>query len=136
MGIAFAAGFGAVVQSVSESERFYGDGLGIAFEEAGGDYPHTSALPGLKHFGLWSLKECARACFGTDEWPVDRIAPQGAIEFDVETVEEVESLCKELEAKGFELLVQPKLEPWGQTIARLQSPEGLLIGVGFTPWMH
>lgn len=28
------------------------------------------------------------------------------------------------------------LEPWGQTTSRLLSPEGLLVGVTFTPWMH
>jgi hypothetical protein len=27
-------------------------------------------------------------------------------------------------------------EPWGQTTARLLSPEGLLVGVTYTPWMH
>ena len=27
-------------------------------------------------------------------------------------------------------------EPWGQTTSRLLSPEGLLVGVTFTPWMH
>jgi ABC-type Zn2+ transport system substrate-binding protein/surface adhesin len=27
-------------------------------------------------------------------------------------------------------------EPWGQTTARVLTPEGLLLGVTFTPWMH
>ena len=34
------------------------------------------------------------------------------------------------------LLVPAKVEPWGQTVSRLLSPEGLLVGVVFTPWMH
>jgi hypothetical protein len=29
-----------------------------------------------------------------------------------------------------------KTEPWGQTIARLLGPEGLLIGICHTPWLH
>ena len=27
-------------------------------------------------------------------------------------------------------------EEWGQTVARLLSPEGLLVGVTVTPWMR
>jgi hypothetical protein len=135
MAVAFVAGFAAVVQSAPEAKRFFGDGLGIEFE---GDesYPHTGGLPGLKHFGLWSLEEVARSCFGTDEWPADRIVPQGVIEFDVSAAEDVAALCEELTAKGYEFIVPTKTEPWGQTVARLQTPEGLLACVTYTPWMH
>lgn len=28
------------------------------------------------------------------------------------------------------------IEPWQQTIARLLSPEGLIVGVCHTPWLH
>ena len=42
----------------------------------------------------------------------------------------------ELTAAGHRLLSGAHEEPWGQTTARLQSPEGLLVGVTFTPWMH
>ena len=34
------------------------------------------------------------------------------------------------------LLHLPREEPWGQTVARLQSPEGTIIGVSFTPVLH
>ena len=27
-------------------------------------------------------------------------------------------------------------EPWGQTVARLQAPEGPIIGISYTPRMH
>jgi len=27
-------------------------------------------------------------------------------------------------------------EPWGQTVSRLLSPEGILVGIVYTPWMH
>jgi hypothetical protein len=26
--------------------------------------------------------------------------------------------------------------PWGQTVARLLSPEHLIIGISFAPWFH
>lgn len=39
-------------------------------------------------------------------------------------------------ARGYTLVHAVKTEPWGQTIARFMSPEGLLIGVCHTPWHH
>lgn len=43
---------------------------------------------------------------------------------------------KELKAKGYRLLHPTKTERWGQTITRLLSPEGLLVGIAYTPWHH
>ena len=40
------------------------------------------------------------------------------------------------EAAGHRLLRGAREEPWGQTTARVLSPEGLLVGVTYTPWMH
>jgi len=34
------------------------------------------------------------------------------------------------------LLTGVKTEPWGQVVARLLSPEGLLLGLTYTPWMR
>jgi hypothetical protein len=28
------------------------------------------------------------------------------------------------------------LEPWGQTVARFISPEGVLVGLSYAPWLH
>jgi hypothetical protein len=42
----------------------------------------------------------------------------------------------ELEQAGHELLHAPREEPWGQTVARLQSPEGAIIGISYTPVLH
>jgi uncharacterized glyoxalase superfamily protein PhnB len=71
--------------------------------------------------------------FDQDEWPSDVPIPQGTIEFDVEDVAEAVS---ELKAKGADILQDTRVEPWGQTTARLLSPEGLLIGITYTPWMR
>ena len=38
--------------------------------------------------------------------------------------------------RATELLRETKTEEWQQTTARLQSPEGLLVGISYTPWMH
>ena len=93
----------------------------------------TGKLDGIKHFGLWSLSDAAKSCFGTDEWPNSIPVPQANIEFEVA---DVEAAAKELEAKGYELLHPAKVEPWKQTIARLISPEGLIVGLSYTPWFH
>ena len=42
----------------------------------------------------------------------------------------------ELAGQGFRMIHETKTEPWGQTIARFLGPEGLLIGLCTTPWLH
>jgi hypothetical protein len=39
---------------------------------------------------------------------------------------------EELSARGYRLLHGARTEPWNQTITRLLSPEGLLVGVCYT----
>ena len=48
----------------------------------------------------------------------------------------VAAAARELEARGYRLIHGSRTEPWNQTIARLLSPEGLLVGVCYTPWFH
>ena len=131
MKVLFVAGFGPIVRDLKESARFYREGLGLPLPE--GDYVATDELPGVKHFGLWALEDAAESCFGKREWPTDVPVPQVGIEFDVD---DVAAAAEELRGKGYRLLVGPKEEPWGQTVARLLSPEGLLVGVVYTPWMR
>ena len=45
-------------------------------------------------------------------------------------------LSRELEQAGYELLHPPREEPWGQTVARLQSPEGAIVGISYAPVLH
>ena len=130
MDVLFVAGFAPIVTDMDASKRLYIDGLDLPME---GSYPMTEKLDGVKHFGLWSLRDAAKSCFGTDEWPGHLPVPQAAIEFEVA---DVESAAKELESKGHELLHSARVEPWKQTIARLISPEGLILGVCHTPWLH
>jgi hypothetical protein len=48
-------------------------------------------------------------------------------------VPDVPAAAAELEAKGLSLVHAARTEPWGQEIARLLSPDGLLIGVSSFP---
>jgi catechol 2,3-dioxygenase-like lactoylglutathione lyase family enzyme len=132
----FVAGFAPIVKDVEASRAFWGDGLGIEMAERAPGYWATDDLDGVRHFGLWPLSEAADACFGTATWPADIPEPSAGLEVDVESAEAVAPAAAEMVAKGYRLLVQPKVEPWGQTVARLLSPEGILVGIVYTPWMH
>lgn len=134
--VSFVAGFGPIVRDTDASRAFWGDGLGIGLEEAAPAYWTNDDLDGVKAFALWPLSQAAESTFGTDAWPDDVPAPQAWIELDVESAEAVEPAVAELEAAGHRVLRAAHEEPWGQTTSRLLSPEGLLVGVTYTPWMH
>jgi hypothetical protein len=131
--ILFVSGFGPVVQDPKASRALYIDTLGISFEEMKSEYLHTEKLEGVKYFALWPLSQAALSCFGRDTWPAEIPIPQAWIEFDVENVE---SATEELEKQGYRLLVAARQEPWGQIVTRFISPEGLLVGVVYSPWMR
>jgi catechol 2,3-dioxygenase-like lactoylglutathione lyase family enzyme len=129
----FIAGFGPIASDVDESRRLYEDVLGISFKGEEGNYRHTEELKGANTFAIWPLSQAAESCFGTSQWPADILRPQAWLEFDVENVDEA---TRELEGRGYKLLVRNRTEPWGQVVTRLISPEGLLVGVTLTPWMR
>lgn len=82
------------------------------------------------------LADAARSCFGADTWPADVAVPQATIEREVADEAAVAAAAAELETAGHRLLHGARTEPWGQTSARLLGPEGLLIGVCHTTWLH
>ena len=133
---AFVAGFGPIVQDGAASRSFWGQALGIDLEEIAPDYFGNDEIDGVRAFALWPLGQAAQACFGAPEWPADIPVPQAWVEFDVESADAVAAAVVELRAAGQHLIADAHLEPWGQTTARLLSPEGLLVGVAYTPWMH
>ena len=130
--ILFVAGFGPIVRDQASRELYEGT-FGIPFKQEEGGYLHTEALNGAKSFALWPLAHAAQSCFGKDSWPDEIPAPQAWLEFDLENVERATA---ELESRGYRMLLKAKKEPWGQTVTRFMSPEGLLIGITFTPWMR
>ena len=136
MKVAFIAGFGPIVRDVDEARRFWGEGLGIGLTEAAPSYWTNDDLEGVKAFALWPLAQAAESTFGTEAWPEDLPTPQAWIEMDVESAEAVGEAVAELEAGGHRVLRGAHEEPWGQTTSRLLSPEGLLVGITYTPWMH
>ena len=131
--VLFITGFGPIVRDKKSSRKLYLQDLGLTFEEEEGGYLHTEEIEGARTFALWPLSQAAQSCFGTDTWPPEIPIPQAWLEFDVE---DVEAASKELEKQGHKLLVSGRREPWGQVVSRLLSPEGLLIGVVYTPQMR
>jgi glyoxalase/bleomycin resistance protein/dioxygenase superfamily protein len=131
--VLFIAGFGPIVFEATASRKLYRETLGIGFEEETDGYLHTEALKGAKTFALWPLWQAAQSCFGKDSWPDEIPPPQAWLEFEVDNVEEA---TLELESRGYRMLVKNKKEPWGQTVSRFLAPEGLLVGITFTPSMR
>ena len=136
MKVSLVAGFGPIVRDVDESRRFWEAGIGVALEEAAPSYFTNDDLEGVKAFALWPLSQAAESTFGIAEWPADIPAPQAWIELDVDSADAVAPAVAELEAAGHRVLRGATVEPWGQTTSRVLSPEGLLLGITFTPWMH
>src|SRR5919112_1013226 len=115
MDIQFIASFAVIAPEPAESRKLYVDAIGLPLTAAeGDDYLHSELIDGAKHFGVWPL---AQACVG----------------FEVADPDAVQAAADELRASGFEPLHDAREEPWGQTVARLQSPEGAIVGISFAP---
>jgi catechol 2,3-dioxygenase-like lactoylglutathione lyase family enzyme len=133
MDILFVAGFSPIAAQTPASVAFYRDTLGLPLEAVQGDYVAVDGFDGTRHLGVWPLSDAARSCYGTESWADDVPVPQATIEFEVADVADA---AQELLDAGHRLVHGVKTEPWGQTIARVLGPEGLLIGLCHTPWMH
>ncbi|GKW20458.1 glyoxalase [Pectobacterium araliae] len=133
--VLFVAGFGPIVKALSASHALYVDTLKLPLKPVaeGSDYLVTDVLDGVKHFALWPLSQASESCFGQESWPTHFLEPQSWLEFEVADMAEA---TEALKAQGYALLVENRLEPWGQQVTRFLSPEGVLIGVTYTPWLR
>ena len=136
MNVQFLSTVAVIAPDLERSRRLYVDGLGLPLRGRPGGYQHSEQIVGCKSFGIWPLSEAAEACFGRSEWPAERPVPQVSVEFDVEDAAAVTSAVHDLESAGYELLHPPRTEAWGQTVARLQSPEGAIVGISYIPAFH
>jgi catechol 2,3-dioxygenase-like lactoylglutathione lyase family enzyme len=136
MNVLFVAGIAVVAADPPKSRELFVDALGLPLEGGEGDYFHSERIDGTRHFGVWPLAQAAQACFGSDEWPTGVTVPQASIEFEVADTQAVADAAGELEDQGFRLLHSAREEPWGQTVARLLSIEGLIVGISYAPLLH
>jgi hypothetical protein len=137
MKILFIASVAVIVSEPAASRALYMDAIGLPLEpHDGDDYYYSEKIGGSKHFGVWPLSQAAEACFGSKEWPASRPVPQVSIEFEVAAEQHVAEAAEELGSKGYEPLHMVRTELWGQTIARLQTAEGVIVGISYAPWLH
>lgn len=136
-GVLFVAGFGPVTREPAHSKHFFADSIGLPLAPMDGAPDYLIAdhgkLHGVKHFALWPLSQAAQSCFGQDTWPQTHPQPQAWVEFEVA---DLPAATRFLTEQGYPLLVADRTEPWGQSVTRLQSPEGLLVGLTITPWLR
>jgi catechol 2,3-dioxygenase-like lactoylglutathione lyase family enzyme len=136
MDVLFITSVAVVAADPAASRRLFIDALGLPLEGEGDGYYSSGNIPGSKHFGVWPLSEAAQACFGTPQWPAGRLIPQASIEVEVADAEAVAAAGDELQRAGYELLHPARTEPWGQTVARLLTGDGLIVGISYAPPLH
>jgi catechol 2,3-dioxygenase-like lactoylglutathione lyase family enzyme len=137
MEIQFVTSVAVIAPDPARSRRLYVETLGLPLaDDSGSGYLHSEEVAGTRHFGIWPLSQAAQACFGQEKWPESHPVPQASIEFEVADRAALDAAAAELAAAGYELLHPPREEPWGQTVARLLSPEGAIVGVSFAPALH
>ena len=137
MQIEFIASFAPITADPAASHRLYVEGLGLPLQhEDGDDYIRSEDIDGSRHFGVWPLRQAAQSCFGSPDWPADVPVPQASVEFELASAEAVQAAVEELREAGHQVLHDAQVEPWGQTVARLLSPEHLIVGLSYAPWMH
>jgi catechol 2,3-dioxygenase-like lactoylglutathione lyase family enzyme len=137
MNVEFIASVSVVTPDPARSRKLFVETLGLPLHhDEGDDYYATEELSGSKHFSVWPLAQAAQACFGTAEWPNDRPVPQVSIEFELADEQAVKDGARELEQRGFRLLHPVRTEPWGQTVARILTAEGAIIGLSYAPSLH
>jgi catechol 2,3-dioxygenase-like lactoylglutathione lyase family enzyme len=136
MQIEFVASVAVIAPEPSESRRLYLDALGLPLRQLDGEYFASEKIGGCKHFGVWPLHQAAEACFGTSSWPDDVTVPQASLEFELADADAVAAGADELRSQGYQLLHGARREPWGQTVARLLSPEGAVVGLSYAPTLH
>ena len=120
MDVLFVAGFGPITQSTPASREFYVAALGLPLKP----------MPGNEEY---LLTEHDAIGGDADLWPDYLPVPQAWVEFEVR---DINTATDALKARGYRLLVDNRIEPWGQTVTRLLSPEGLLTGITVTPWLR
>jgi hypothetical protein len=125
-----------ITTNAPASRALYMEALGLPLKQLDGDYFASGELSGCNHFGVWPIEQAAEACFGTRTWPEDVARPQVSVEFELATAAAVTDGVQELRSRGHQMLHDAKVEPWGQTVARLLSPEGAVVGLSYAPSLH
>ena len=137
MKILFIGTIGLITRDRANGRRLFVDNLDLPLRHVKGtDFVFSDRLPGSRYFGVWPESEAARICLGRKRWPKNRAVPQAFVEFEVGSPAKVFAAAVELQAKGISLLHPAHTDPWGQTVVRFQTEDGLIVGISYVPWMH
>ena len=135
MDVQFITSVAVITPDPSVSRRLYVNALGLALTAEGDGYLHSEDIDGCKSFGVWPLTQAAQACLGTPGWPVERPMPQAIVEFEVADADRP-GRSGRVEGDGLHAAPRRTYRAVGQTVARLQSSEGAIIGISYAPSMH
>jgi catechol 2,3-dioxygenase-like lactoylglutathione lyase family enzyme len=136
MDVLFVTSVSVITPDPAASRRLWIEALGLPLEPMGGGYLASERIGGCRHLGVWPLAEASQACFGRPEWPPEHPVPQASIELELADADAVAAGTAELQAAGFPLLHGAQTEPWGQVVARLLSPEGVVLGLSYASSAH
>jgi catechol 2,3-dioxygenase-like lactoylglutathione lyase family enzyme len=137
MEIKCIAGFSVITKQPNASASLYRGMLGLPLERyEGTGYHFMDGFPGAHHFGVWPLEMAAQSCFGQVEWPASFPEPTATVDLELAVAKAVESAVREMKSKGQAFVHEVRTEPWGQTVARFMSPEGVLVTLSHAPWLH
>jgi len=137
MKVQFIGAIGLITRDRIGGRRLFTEDLALPLKHLKGtDFVFSEKLPGSRYFGVWPLSEAAQTCLGRKHWPRNRIVPQAFVEFEVANPGQVVAAARELRSKGISLLHDARKDPWGQTVVRFQTEDGLIVGISYVPWMH
>ena len=130
MEVLFVTGFSPIVADPATSREFYAGALDLPLDHEEGDYVFTETLPGVKHFGLWPLSQAAQSCFRVGALAGG--ARRAASHRRVRGARRRRSR-RGTPGEGLHADALGEDRALGSTIARLLSPEGLLVGLSHIP---
>ena len=136
MDIEFIATVSVISADPPESRKLYVEALGLplrAGKAASTSTARRSKEPSTSRSGPSRRRPRP---VGAPEWPAERPVPQMSIEFEVADADAVSAAAAELQERGFELLHGARQEPWGQTVARVQTVDSVIVGISYAPLLH
>ena len=136
MEIEFVSGMAVIAPDPAQSRGLYVDTLGLPLTSEGGDYFHSEHIPGAKHFGVWPLSQAAQACFGSEQWPAAPRHSAGQHRVRRRRHDPRAGRRRRVVGRGLRAAAPGAPGAVGQTVVRLLSPEGAIVGVSYIPSMH
>ena len=116
------------VRDVAAAVRFYERAFGLEqrFMAEGGEYAELET--GGTALGL-AAHTLAASNFAQPIRENDPAAPPAGIEIGFEAEDVAAAYARAIEA-GATPLAKPQVKPWGQTVAYVRDPEGVLVELG------